>query len=175
MNTKAFRSALLLGSLAAILPLWLTRSAWKNSLSAFASSDNAQYYNLMHVLGLAFWLLNAQAPNRAYTATRLLGVTIKHGNIDILTGLLMGGILVTNMYLVYTWHIVFTVATLAVALFNILVTAPKADLIYRWIFAALALAAFVLGYFTEFHFLVGEALAMAMIAMGMARQIWIYD
>ena len=177
MNTKKFRTILIIGSLLSTAMLWLTRSEWQNSLSAFASSDNAQWYNLMHVLAMAFWLLNAAAFNRAHKKSWIFNdrITIRHANLDIITGLGMGMILVTNMYLVYTWHVIFTVSTFAVALFNLIFTAPKKDLVFRWVLASLAIVSFVTGYFTSFHFLVGEVLAMALIGVGMLRQIWRYD
>lgn len=100
---------------------------------------------------------------------------VRHGAIDHAVGYGMGLILVTNMYVAYDWHVIFTAGTLAIALFNIIFTAPKIELIYRWVLAGIAVTAFLVGYLTPFHFLVGEVIAMACIAVAMMRQIWKYD
>lgn len=201
MNSKVLRTVLLVGSILSTLVLWLTRHEWQNSLSAFASSQNAVWYNLMHVMGILFWALNSAGKSRYMKHSPFIPkywkkkkvfylkgikwrykplkyyelLKIRHGDLDIIVAMGMGAILVTNMYLAYTWHVVVTIATLVLAIFNIIFTSPKRDIVFRFILGAGAVAAFIVGYWTDFHFLVGEVLAMSLIAFGMIRQIWKYD
>lgn len=125
----------------------------------------------MHIMAVSFFFINGAAKNRIDKYTN----GIRHGKLDYIVAMGMGLILVTNMYVAYTWHVIFTASTLAIALFNIIFTAPKVELGYRWVLTGIAVTAFLVGYLTEFHFLIGEVIAMACVAVAMIRQIWKYD
>lgn len=177
---KKFRSILLVMSILMALLLWVVTltnpDEWRNSLSAFATSPFAVPYNAMHVFGMAFWFLGVAINTRRYKFSPLFGLKIRHSDVDIAVGLGMGAILVTNMYHVYTWHVISTILTFALALFNVVFTGPKRDILLRWVCVAVGVLAFCIGYWTDIiHFLLGEIIGMSVVAFGMLRQMYRYD
>jgi hypothetical protein len=155
---KRLKTILLSVSIVSACVLWFTRSESLPSLSAFALSDNALYYRLMHLSASWFFLINAFS---------------KRYVTEFLLALGMGLILSFDMYNYKVLHFIFTGATLALACFT-LVYKKKGFEFKQYMFISVgASIIFVLGFFTEaLHLLLAEIIAMTVIINGKLLEVW---
>lgn len=150
----------MIGSILSAITLWLTRTEYFPSLSSFANANNQIFYYLCLLGSSWFFILNGAK---------------RDNNLDYWVGFGMGGILLTNMYIMPTAHNIVTGLTLALAVFNIIYETTKKERIVNTFLGAGAVGIFCVGYFTSFNFLFAEVIAMAFIATGMIRGIWVVD
>ena len=135
--------------------LWFTRSEWLPSLSAFALSDNALYYRLMHLSASWFLIIN-----------------YKSSWHNLLLGFGMGLILIFDMYAFSMVHNIVTVATLSFACFSIIYNAKGFERNLSIFLSGSAILYFCIGFFNNtFHLLIAEIIAMALIMVGKLREI----
>jgi uncharacterized membrane protein len=129
------------------------------SLSAFALSENAMWYRLMHISTAFFFLINAIDFKKYATEFVLAGG--------------IGLILVFDMYnspLLHNW---ITALTLGLACLTLLINVRKntLDKTLSRILVACAIGIFLVGYFTKLHFFFAEVIAMAILATGKLLEI----
>lgn len=160
MNTKLLRTCLLIGSILSAIVLWITRTGYSPSLSSFANANNQIFYYLCLLSSSWFFILNGSK---------------RDNNLDYWVGFGMGCILLTNMYIMPIAHNIATGLTLGLAIFNIIYETSKKERIVNIFLGIGAIGIFCIGYFTSFNFLFAEVIAMACIAIGMIRGIWITD
>jgi len=157
---KLLKTILLSVTFLSSILLWITRDEYLPSLSAFALSDNAVWYRIMHLSASWFFLINA--------------IEFKKYATEYILALGMGLILAFDMYHHTTIHNVVTVFTLVLASFTLLVNAEttfKKGI--ALIFVIGALGSFALGYFwTGFHFLMAEIIAMTFLSSGKLTEIY---
>lgn len=138
--------------------LWITRSEYMDSLSAFALSENARFYRLMHISAAFFFLVNALDFKKYATEYALAGG--------------MALILIFDMYNDPVLHYVFTVATLLTACVTLIINSH----LKKWLSYSITVAAvvvFLVGRTPLLHFLFAEVIAMALIASGKLTEIYI--
>ena len=136
--------------------LWFTKDEYLPSLSAFALSSNAMYYRAMHLSVAFFFMINAIDFKKYATEFALAGG--------------MGLILIFDMYNTPTLHNVITVSTILLACFTLVVNSII-EKWRAWLLVGGAVGAFVIGYFTDFHFLLAEVMCMAFLATGKLLEI----
>ena len=134
--------------------LWLTRDQYLPSLSAFALSPNAMFYRTMHISAAFFFLINA--------------IDFKKYATEFVCAAGMALILIFDMYNTPTLHNVFTVATLLLVCFTLLVNVKKTYLnkTIAISLVAASIVIFAIGYFTNFHLFFAEVIAMAFLSTG---------
>jgi len=158
MNSKLLRTCLVSGTILLAALLWFTRTEYFPSLSAFANAQNQIFYNSMHIVASWFFIMNGAKRNN---------------NLDYWVGFGMGGILLTNMYTYPMAHNIVTAATLGLAVFNIIYSSRNFERIVSIFLGTTAIIVFLVGYLTDMHFLLAEVIAMACVAIGMIRSIWV--
>lgn len=139
--------------------LWFTKDQYMSSLSAFALSDNAMYYRAMHLSMIGFFIVNA--------------ISLKKYVTEYAIALGLALVLMFDMYNSPVLHNVFTVGTLLLACVTLLINVRKntLDRSLARLLVACAVGIFLIGYVTEFHFLLAEILAMLCIATGKLIEI----
>jgi len=138
--------------------LWLTRDEYLGSLSAFALSDNALYYRLMHLSMTWFFLINA--------------IEFKKYATEFILALGVGLILIFDMYQFPVIHNISTAMVILLACFTLIVNAKST--LKKWVAVLLvigAIGSFVIGYFTNFHLLLAEIITIVFIAVGKLIEI----
>tara|TARA_R110000822_G_scaffold36734_11_gene103234 strand:+ start:1223 stop:1711 length:489 start_codon:yes stop_codon:yes gene_type:complete len=157
MNSKLTRTLLMIGTLLMPLILWWTRDVDLKSMSAYANANNNFYYHAMHTLGSWFFILNGTAKRR---------------NLYYWVGFGMGGILITNMYVVQTVHNVVTAITMGLAVASMIWYSSKKNMVSNIFMSALAVGVFVLGFLVDsVHLFFAEWFAMFIIAVHMVKKV----
>lgn len=149
---KTLKTILLINVFLSATILWLTREDWLPSLSAFALSTNAMWYRMMHISAIGYFLINAVQFKKYATEFALAGG--------------MALILIFDMYNTPTLHNVFTVATLVAACATLFINSPKIPWYLATGVTVGAFGTFAYGYYSDFHFLLAEIIAMAFVTGG---------
>lgn len=145
---KTLRLILSIVSILSACLLWITRTEWQPSLSAFALSENALYYRAMHVSAALFLVLGKKRFDKyiAFGMALILGFDMYHYPI---------------------LHNLITVITLILACFSLIYLNKG---FYRNVMIFLSFSAiivFVLGYFvSSFHLLFAEIISIGCIMNG---------
>jgi len=159
MNSKQTRTILMILTLLMPLILWWTRTDDLKSMSAYANSGNNFYYHAMHMFASWFFLLQGAAKRR---------------NLYYWIGFGMGGILLTNMYVVPTVHNVVTAITLGTAVASMVFYSTKHNMSSNILMSVLAIGIFVLGYLVDsVHLFFAEWFSMLVIAVHMIKKVYI--
>lgn len=153
---KVLKTILLSITFLSAITLWLTRDQYMPSLSSFALSDNAMWYRMMHVSVVMFFTINAVEFKKYATEFALAGG--------------MACILIFDMYRTPDLHTIITVGTLLLACVTLFVNSKISKVVAGFLTLSAA-GIFAFGYFTEFHFLLAEVLAMACISAGKLIEI----
>ena len=155
---KTLKTILLSITFISALLLWITRESYLPSLSAFALSDNASWYRLMHLSMTWFFLINA--------------MDFKKYATEFILALGIGLILIFDMYHHPLIHNLATAFTIALACFTLIVNAKsslKENIAIGLV--AIAVIIFLIGYLTNFHLLLAEIIVMALISTGKLIEI----
>lgn len=159
---KTLKRILLIASPVFAALLWVTRSEYLDSLSAFALSDNLVFYNLMHVSMLSFFMLNAQDYYRFN----------KNFILELLVGFGFGMILSFDMYNNLILHDIFTVGTMLLAGFTLIRNSNGFETHVMWALSSIAVVVFLLGFFiSTIHHLLAEIIAISALSIGKLREI----
>lgn len=159
MLSKIIRTVFMVASILCGVLLWFTRTEeWMPSLSSLANSENVAFYRAMHILATSFFMVHGAKTDRW---------------INYVIGFCMGSILVFDMYAYPLLHNSFTVMALLLSMLYLIYFNRGFERSVGIVLCGLAAGFFILGY-TEptFHFLMAEIIAMAMIAVGMTREVW---
>lgn len=164
---KITRTALLVNSFLMAVTLGiLSGLIWHNSLSATDNPDAEGLtlgfrilYGVMHWSIILFYLLNGYV-------TRF--------KLNYLIALLFFGIWFFDMYRYYWIHTILTVSGFALAVYYQIRYALKPSRYVEIFSGSAAILVFVVSYFTSMHFMAGEIVALACVAIGMYRHTNIY-
>ena len=134
----------------------VSATEYLQSLSAYALSDNALWYRLMHLTAVMFFMLNTDK-----------------NKYNLFIGFLMALILAFDMYHYETIHNVVTASALALAGFSLISVAKGFTRIQMIFITACAVGVFCLGYFNNtVHHLLAEIIAMTCIMNGKLIELW---
>ena len=158
MNEKIVITCFFVISILSACLVWITKSEWLPSLSAFALSDNALYYRTMHISASFAFLLDFAHYKRLS---------------NFLLGIGMALILIFDMYHYPFIHNFITFSVLIFACASIMYKLKGFELHIATVLSVITLLVFALGYFVEsFHLLLAEIIAMCAILTGKLREIW---
>ena len=159
MRYKTIITTLYVVSILSACLVWFTRTEWLPSLSAFALSDNAIFYRMMHITASWALLMDYVKYNRVYNG--LIGVG-------------MGLILMFDMYNFNFLHNLFTAIVLLYACYSVLKQTKGFEFSVSIFLTGIALLVFGLGYFIDsFHLLMAEIMAIGSILVAKLRELWI--
>lgn len=155
---KILRTIVLVAVLVFAAILWITKEVPMISQSAFALSPNNHWYVLMHLSIMLTFVLDAIFGRRVW------GWAVAAAS---------AGTLAFNMYDFPVIHNLFTAATMATAVFNLIYYATPNNRPYAIVNSAIGSLVFILGVYTEgVHIFFAEVVAEFCIGVGMARRIW---
>lgn len=158
MNTRSLRTVLLISSLTCAILLWLTGREWMPSMSAYALSENALYYRLMHLSASWFFLLDGAAYKR---------------NLSYITGFLMGMVLAFDMYNYPFLHDLFTCSVLICTALQLFHYSKRSKKTITAILCVGAVGSFIFGYFFLPPYLfLAEVVTMMCIIIGKLKETW---
>lgn len=156
---KVLKTVLVSSSILFAIVLWLTRDESLRSLSAFALSDNAIYYRMMHFTASWFFITNALTTNKCIT--------------EWLLGFGMGLILAFDMYHFPLLHNIITASVLGLACYTLIYRTKGFERKLMILLSISAVSVFIIGFkFHEVHLLLAEIVAMVCIMNGKLYLEW---
>lgn len=140
--------------------LWATRVEFLPSQSAFALSVNNPYYWAMHISIMIIFIVDA------ITDKRVMSYFVAGGFMMVLG---------FNMYDYPVLHNWVTAIATALAVFNIIYYSSTKERPFSIMNASVGSGLFLIGFLTDVHLFLGEAIAEFAIGVSMVRRAWIEE
>lgn len=139
--------------------LWATKERFLPSMSAFALEPNNPYYIFMHLSIFFTFFLDGMVSYGKRFSSYLVAL----GALAILK---------FDMYSYPVLHNWSTGITMGLAVFNIIYHSPAKEREYQIVNGSVGAGMFLLGFLSDVHLFLAEAIAEACIAVGMLWRIW---